>query len=330
MSGSKSSVAGAAAHANGRRLGVVLNRDGGTVRRLGADDLRERLTAAFASAGARAEIVLAPGAEIAAELGRMRERALAGELDGVVVGGGDGSVNCAAGALAGSGVALGVLPLGTLNHFAKDVGMPADVEEAAKIIAGSEPRAVDVAEVNDRVFVNNSLLGAYPYMVADRERRREQHGLGKWPAMTLAFLRMLARFPRRRLVLCFEGDRRPVHTPSLMVGVNEYDPGGLEVRRRHGLDRGRLWLLIARHRRPLGFAWFAFRTVFFGLDRGRDFEVLELSAVEVRARVSRLPVSTDGEIMRLATPLRYSIRPGALLVLAPPAEAQDGTATSDR
>ena len=149
MSGSKSSVAGAAAHANGRRLGVVLNRDGGTVRLLGADDLRERLTAAFASAGARAEIVLAPGAEISAELGRMRERALAGELDGVVVGGGYGSVNCAAGALAGSGVALGVLPLGTLNHFAKDVGMPADVEEAAKIIDGSEPRAVDVAEVNE-------------------------------------------------------------------------------------------------------------------------------------------------------------------------------------
>ena len=105
---------------------------------------------------------------------------------------------------------LGVLPLGTLNHFARDVGMPAEPEAAAQVIASSAPRAVDVAEVNGHVYVNNSLLGAYPYMVADRERRRDQHGLGKWTAMTLAFLRMLWRFPRRRLTLCFDGGKLPV------------------------------------------------------------------------------------------------------------------------
>lgn len=303
-----------------RRLGVVVNSGGGTARRLGADELRQRLATAFGAAGAKAEIVLAPGAELPAELTTMRDRARAGELDGVVVGGGDGSVNAAAGLLAGSGVPLGVLPLGTLNHFAKDVGMPDGFEEAAAVIATAGRRAVDVAEVNGLVFVNNSLLGAYPYMVADRERRRAAYGLGKWPAMTLAFLRMLARFPRRRLILSFEGGQLPVRTPSLMVGVNEYDPGGIAVRRRHGLDRGRLWLLVARHDRPLGFAWFAFRTVFFGLDQARDFDVMELEALEVRARASRLPVATDGELNRLRTPLRYRIRPGELLVFAPPAD----------
>lgn len=303
-----------------RRLGVVLNREGGTARRLGADELRERLASAFGAAGAEAEIALVPGAELPAELARMRDRAKAGELDGVVVGGGDGSVSCAAGLLAGTGVPLGVLPLGTLNHFAKDVGMPDGFEEAAAVIALASPRAVDVAEVNGLVFMNNSLLGAYPYMVADRERRRAAHGLGKWPAMTLAFLRMLARFPRRRLVLSFEGGHLPVRTPCLMVGVNEYDPGGIAVRRRHGLDRGRLWLLVARHRHPLGFAWFAFRTVFFGLNQDRDFEVMQLESLEVRARTSRIPVATDGELNRLATPLHYRIRPGDLLVLAPPAD----------
>lgn len=303
-----------------RRLGVVVNHGGGTARQLGEDQLRERLASAFGGAGAEAEIILAPGAELPAELTRMRDRARAGELDGVVVGGGDGSVNCAAGLLAGTGVPLGVLPLGTLNHFAKDVGMPDSFEAAAAVIATADPRAVDVAEVNGLVFVNNSLLGAYPYMVADRERRRAAHGLGKWPAMTLAFLRMLSRFPRRRLLLRFDGGQLPVRTPSLMVGVNEYDPGGMAVRRRHGLDRGRLWLLVARHDRPLGFAWFAFRTVFRGLDQARDFEVMQLESLEVRSRASRLPVATDGELTRLATPLHYRIRPGALQVFAPPAE----------
>jgi diacylglycerol kinase family enzyme len=236
-----------------------------------------------------------------------------------VVGGGDGSVNGAAGLLAGTGIPLGVLPLGTLNHFARDLGLPAEFESAAAAIAVAPPRAVDVAEVNGHVFVNNSLLGAYPYMVADRERRRREHGLGKWPAMTLAFLRMLWRFPRRRLTLCLPDGRVPVVTPSLMVGVNEYDPKNFEIPRNHGLDRGRLWLLVARHRHPLGFAWFAFRTVFRGIDQARDFEVLTLTELEVRARPSRLPVAIDGELLILRPPLRYRIRPRELMVLAPAA-----------
>ena len=261
--------------ATGRRLRVVLNRDGGTARRLGVDPLRAQLSEGFARAGAAAELTFVPGDELVRRLEQARDDALADELDGVVVGGGDGSVNGAAAVLAGTGVPLGVLPLGTLNHFARDLGMPAELEAAAAAIAAANPRAVDVAEVNGHVFVNNSLLGAYPYMVADRERRRDRHGLGKWTAMTLAFLRMLLRFPRRRLTLCFEGERVPVRTPSLMVGVNEYDPRRFELRRRHGLDRGELWLLVARHRRPLGFAWFAFRTIFRGLDEARDFDVAE-------------------------------------------------------
>lgn len=309
------------AHATqARRLAVVVNRNGGTVLRLGPDALRQRLGAAFREAGARAEMHLVAGAEMSSTLERALERARAGELDGIVVGGGDGSVNGAANLLAGTGVPLGVLPVGTLNHFARDLGLPADPAEAAAVIARAAPRAVDVAEVNGRVFVNNSLLGAYPYMVADRERRRDQHGLGKWTAMTLAFLRMLWRFPRRRLTLCFEGEKLPVRTPSLMVGVNEYDPKNLAVRRNHGLDRGELWVLVARHSRPLSFAWFAFRTVFRGLDAGEDFDLVKLQSLEVRARTSRLLVACDGELLRLRPPLKYKIRPGELLVLAPEAQ----------
>ncbi len=302
----------------GARLAVVVNRDGGTVLRLGASQLGARLAAAFAGAGADAELLFVPGSEMDATLREARERALGGELDGVVVGGGDGSVSGAAGMLAGTGVPLGVLPLGTLNHFAKDLGMPADPAAAAALIARSAPRAVDVGEVNGRVFVNNSVLGIYPYMVADRERRRSLHGLGKWTAMSLAFLRMLARFPRRRLTLVFAGSRLPVRTPSLLVGVNAYDPQLFAIRR-PDLDRGELFVVVAKHASPLGFAWFAFRAAFRGLTEEDDFDLVKLHDLEVRARTSRLPVACDGELLRLRPPLRYRIRPGALLVLAPPA-----------
>jgi diacylglycerol kinase family enzyme len=310
---------GPAVPAGARRLRALLNRDGGTARKLGVEALEQQLAAGFAGAGAAADLAFLPGAELTRGLERARDDALAGRLDGVVIGGGDGSVNSAAALLAGTGVPLGVLPVGTLNHFARDLGMPLELEAAAAAIATSEPRAVDVAEVNGHVFVNNAVLGVYPYMVADRERRRERHGLGKWTAMSLAFLRMLVRFPRRRLTLCFEGESRPVRTPGLLVGVNEYDPQMFEVRRSHGLDRGQLWLLVAKHDNPLSFTWFAFRTAFRGLDEARDFEVHKLQSLEVRARTSRLPVATDGELLQLRPPLRFRIRPGELMVLAPPA-----------
>lgn len=273
---------------------------------------------AFRRCGQEAELVLAAGAELRGLAERALADARAGRVHAVVVGGGDGSVSTVAGVLAGTGVPLGVLPLGTLNHFAADLGVPGELEAAVAAICASAPRAVDVAEVNGRVFVNNSLLGVYPYMVADRERRRKLHGLGKWVAMSLAFLRMLVRFPRRRLAVCAEGWTRPYRTPCLFVGVNEYEVELFRLRRRTGMDCGELWLLVAKHDSPLRFAWFAFRSAFRGLRAGDDFEQLRATEVEVRLSATRVPVAADGEVERMRGPLRYRVRPGDLTVLAPP------------
>ncbi len=130
---------------------------------------------------------------------------------------------------------------------------------------------------------------------------------------------MLWRFPRRRLTLCLEGSATPYRTPTVFVGVNRYTIGELTWRRRGGMDRGELWLLVTRHSHWAGFARFAFRTAVLGLDpRDRDFEVVTTAAVEIRTKASRVPVSFDGELERVRGPLRYLVRPGALLVLAPP------------
>src|SRR5690606_10208238 len=140
----------------------------------------------------------------------------------LIVGGGDGSVSTAAQCLAGTGIALGVLPLGTLNHFARDLGLPLDWREAVEALAQAECRAIDVAEVNGRVFVNNCSIGAYAEAVRKRDALRSMHGTGKWWAMALATLAVFRRLRRIRIRVTAGGVARPLRTPFVVVSNNQY------------------------------------------------------------------------------------------------------------
>src|SRR6185503_9048517 len=117
---------------------------------------------------------------------------------------------------------LGILPLGTLNHFARDLGLPADLDEAAKLIAGRNGRRVDIGEMNDRVFINNSAIGLYPLMVVDRDLQRRRLGRSKRLAMLVASVRTLVRFNHQRLTLTVNDRKAQVDTPLLFVGNNDY------------------------------------------------------------------------------------------------------------
>ena len=302
-----------------RRVCVILNEGGGTVQREGADRQAKALAASFAERGIEAVMIFAAGEDLSikarAALGDERGE---GRFDGIVAAGGDGSVNAVAGALAGTAMPLGVLPLGTLNHFAQDLGLPSAVDAAVEVIAAGHVRRVDVAEVNGRVFVNNSSIGLYPYMVADRDRQRSDIGRGKWPAMLIAFVRALRRFPRRRLAIRAAGWSRPCRTPCVFVGNNEYEFDLLMPGKRPVLDTGKLCLYVLNHRSPWGLLNMALRAAAGRLDQARDFAMLRgLGEVEIVSRASRLPVALDGEVAVLRPPLRYRSRPRALRVFAP-------------
>jgi diacylglycerol kinase family enzyme len=298
------------------RICAILNAGGGTMLQLGPDAVVERLKSAFARNGVEADVRAVPGAELCGEIERAIAAARAGQLDAVVVGGGDGTASTAAGLMVDTGVPLGVLGLGTLNHFAKDLGMPLELEEAAAALARGSLREIDVADCNGRIFVNNSLIGVYPYMVLDRERRRRLTSLGKWPAMSLAFLRMLWRFPRRRLRLRTAETELPYRTPCLFIGNNEYAFDFLKLGRRR-LDTGQLYLLVARAHSPWRLFLLACRAALGRLREAKDLEALHAQTAVIEARTSRLPVSFDGEVEHLRPPLRYRSRPGALKVIAP-------------
>jgi diacylglycerol kinase family enzyme len=302
-----------------RRIVVILNAGSGS----GHDDaVADRLRALFEAAGATADIrPVGDGTQLAARV----EAAKAGQPDVIVAGGGDGTVSAVAAALVDSEIALGVLPLGTLNHFAKDLGVPLDVGQAVHGIVAGRPVRVDVGEVNGRVFVNNSSLGLYPDIVRDRERQQKRLGRGKWVAMGWAVLAALRRYAFMRVTLIVAGRERLVRTPFVFIGNNEYRREGLSIGERTRLDQGTLSLYFAHRPGRLRLLQFALRALFGKLAQARDFEILLAAELVVESRHRQLRVATDGEITTMAPPLRYRVRPASLRVMR--ADAGTGAAS---
>jgi diacylglycerol kinase family enzyme len=299
------------------KLVVLLNAAAGAAIHKGTNGLRAELASALDALNVVAELKFCGGAELKQLAEAALKSAKAGEIDAVVVGGGDGSIRTVAGVLTGSAIPLGILPLGTLNHFAKDLGIPLHLDAAAEVIARGAQRSVDLAEVNGETFINNSSIGIYPYLVLDRERRRANHKLAKWMAMVPALIRAARHFPRRRLALSAEGWTRPYRTPCLLIGNNEYGMEFPTFGRRHSLDRGQLSVYVVKQRRALGFFWMIWRMAFGKVTQERDVESFRLSDLLVRSKTSRLPVSLDGEVEFMHPPLHYRSRPGALRVIVP-------------
>jgi diacylglycerol kinase family enzyme len=300
------------------RVVVLLNRAGGAIGRDPA--LPQSVKRAFERAGIDAAIELLAPDEL-----RSRTEALAADagLEAVVIGGGDGSVGTVAAALMDKAVALGVLPLGTLNHFARDVGIPADLDGAVAVIAAGRRRRVDLAEVNGRVFVNNSSVGLYPLMVRDRDLQQERFGRAKWAAMARAAVKAAWSLSSRRLAIRIAGAERDIVTPILFVGNNRYQTGLFVLGQRPALDGGELVLYAIRATTRLGLAKAAVRALFGRLDQARAFTVIDgVREARIDCRRRHLDVALDGETERMGTPLHYRLHPGALEVLAP---AQDST-----
>ena len=276
--------------------------------------LVDRLQSLLDGAGVAASIELAHGgAEIAAAV----ERAVAKRPRLIVAGGGDGTVSSVAAALAGTEIALGVLPLGTLNHFAKDLGIPADLADAVAVLAEGRIGRVDVGEVNGRIFVNNSSLGLYPDIVRDRERQQRRLGRGKWPALVWATIGALRRYPFMGVSLVVDGKPVSRRTPFVFVGNNEYVMEGFAIGERSGIEDGRLSLYVAQRPGRLRLLLLALRALFGRLRQARDFDALLATEIEVQSRRRRLRVATDGEVTVMTPPLEYRIRPASLLVMRP-------------
>ena len=297
-----------------KRQNVVvafLNTQAGTGR---VDSVAQRLGERCASEDLRLELTLGNVGELPGVL----DAATRLGVDTVLVGGGDGTVSHAASLLANRGLALGILPLGTFNHFAKDLGIPLDLDEAVGVALAGPVERFDVGELNGHVFVNNSSLGLYPLIV----RLREQHpvrGPAKWAVAAWAIWRK-TRHPLELTVRLEIGGERAVHrTPIVMVSNNAYQIEGLDAASRQSLRDGVLGIYIVKgeaRRRLLRLVWRIVR----GRASRAELEVLTTEAATIEPGQAGTPVDAvvDGEVVRFQSPLEYRIRPRALRVRVPP------------
>ena len=285
-------------------LPVIVNRSGGTASSLG-DELEATLREAFA--GQAIDLRLVEGGEVAGAVARYVGRPL------VAVGGGDGTQGAAAAALAGSGTAQLILPLGTRNHLARQLGVPLELPEAAKLPTTGRREAIDLAKANDRVFVNNASIGLYTRLVRERDKRWGPKWLGTIPAAWIVLKTMRAK----PLQLTIDGEARRVVTPLLFVGNNRYSLDAGKVGQRETVSGGVLSLLAIERQGPLSLIGFAIRALLGRADPQRDFCELADAREAIIAGAGVIEVALDGEVERMALPLRFAIMPGALEVLVP-------------
>ena len=293
---------------------VILNARAGNVAK--SANLQSMIAGLFGAAGLNAEVISMAGKNMSAAV----RQAVAGDHEMIVAAGGDGTVSTVAAELVSTEKILGVLPLGTLNHFAKDLHLPLDLKGAVRTIVRRHVASVDVGEVNGRVFVNNSSLGIYPHTVHRRVAEQMRLRMGKWPAFIWASMHVFHRFPFLDLRIEVKGKTLRRETPFLFVGNNEYEMIGFRIGARRRLDAGKLGFYLTHRVGRWGLIRLALRALLGHLAQEKDFEAYLVEEAFVEARRHLILVATDGEVKWMESPLHYRSRPRALRVIVPAGE----------
>lgn len=288
-------------------LPVIVNAAGGAASRAG-ESLREQIETAFAAAGQPIELEVVDGDKLSDALARHREAAR------VAVGGGDGTIATAAAAIARSDGELAVLPLGTRNHFAGQLGVPADLAAAAALAVNGRARLIDLGWAADRAFINNLSAGAYVDLVRERERSRLPKLLATIPA-AWSTLRMLRS---RRFELTIDGEPSPVETPLLFVGNNRYEVSQGHLGERPALDGGVLSAYAVAPLSRAALVGAALRALVARPRMHRDFQIARTAReVRIEGPGAALDAALDSERVRFELPLTIRIAPRALAIVSP-------------
>jgi diacylglycerol kinase family enzyme len=239
----------------------------------------------------------------------------------IVAVGGDGTVSAVAGTiielgLQKRGIKLGVLPTGTFNHFAKDLGIPSSIAETLNIIRKEKSVLIDVGKVNDMYFVNNSSLGIYPKIVKIRDRMKK-NGYGKTIALVAASISALRT--DNSLSIEFESENNKVRkiTPFVFIGNNKYEISGFNIGERKRLDEGSLTICITKQVSKFRLIVLACKAIIGTLIESTDFNVIGLKEFTIYSKASLIDVSHDGEVSKINTPLHYQILPKIISVIIP-------------
>ncbi|MEO6437126.1 MAG: diacylglycerol kinase family protein [Tepidisphaeraceae bacterium] len=303
---------------------VLLNSDAGTLTATRAVAAQLRIERGFAAAGGMVFVRFVKGDELERAA---KEATRSGEVEVVIAGGGDGTINTIAGIVSAGDKAFGVLPLGTHNHFAKDLNIPLDLDAAVAALARGRIIELPVGEVNGHLFLNFSAIGLHPAVIRDRENQRDETGRGKWPAMLLAIARKIRDLPSQKVTLSARGHTVARRTPSVIVCNNPHQMKVFGVTNASVPERGLLNVYVATRSKRRAVVSLMLRAAAGALRRETsNFEAMALPELRIDTRRHHLPVSIDGEVMDMRTPLRYRIRARPMRVLVPALSATEANA----
>ena len=289
-----------------RPVSVIVNPSSGSAAtKIG--DLRSLV----ANAGLKAEVFQVSGTEISAAAARA---ARAGHV--LVAAGGDGTASTVASVAVRTGATFGVIPLGTLNHFARDAGIPLELDKAVATIAAGGTRALDVGVMNDATFINNASLGLYPQLVWERQREQSR-GRGKSIAFLIALVRTWRRYPTVGVHITVDDVELLRRTPFVFIGNGEYRAEGMDLGTRASLNSATLSVYLAPGVGRLEFLQLPIRALRGRLRDDVKFESFRACDIRIETRGRLIDVALDGELRSEETPLRCSIKRGVLTTLVP-------------
>jgi diacylglycerol kinase family enzyme len=293
---------------------VLVNRSGGS----SDADRRAALEAALDDAGLTYRIH-----EFEGDPADAAREAVDEGCGALVAGGGDGTIGSVAAVAVEAGLPFGVVPLGTFNNFARDLGVPLDPAEAVAVLAAGRTRKVDLGRIGETVFVNNASIGAYATLVVHRERAESD--APKWRAAITAARTV---FPYRpdRVTIHVDDEEIDLVATLVFIGNNEYVVDGRRFTRER-LDQGELVLYAIRADRVRDAARVAYRIARGHLDRERDVVHRTGRRIRISTRSRTVLVAHDGEVERMPVPLELTTSPGALEVYSP-ADGPDAPSTS--
>jgi diacylglycerol kinase family enzyme len=296
----------------GMRVALLLNRGAGTLRSLDADSAAAAVADCFRRRGHEVDVEISSGEAIIDAITRASKSEA---YDALVVGGGDGTVSAAAAAAAASRLALGVLPLGTMNLFARSLGIPLELEAAAAALAQAEIAAVDIGVVNGRYFIHHVTLGLHPRMIRERERFAYASRWGKILAAVRAWWLVLRHPPRLTAQLRLDEQVLQRRTASILVSNNPVGDGHLPYA--DDLHQGRLGVYVTTSRRVPDLLRLFFHMLLGDVSDNPFLDHWRAKRAEIDLPERSVPVSIDGELIRLETPLCIELHRGGLKVLQP-------------
>jgi diacylglycerol kinase family enzyme len=290
---------------------VILNSKSGSRAK---SEIPNKLQSMAETLGITCDIV---SARTGAEVIKAARQAAQSRYGLVIAGGGDGTINAVASELVGTGKRLGVLPLGTFNYYAREMGVHTDLEAAFRTCFEGETRSVAVGEVNGRVFLNNASIGLYPVIISVREQTYRRWGRNR----VLAYSSILTALLRLRLSMTLtvtvNGERRTLRTPLLFVARNAVQLEEFRVPGVRCVGDDGFSVYALRPLGRLGVCRLAWHALIGKLDPQYDFDMVCTTGMRVESSRMLRTVAFDGERTKMLAPLEFRVRQDALCILVP-------------